>query len=611
MSPRTSLGLAIVVASAAVAAHAGDDRLLLSAPNSLGQQGLVRTTSARIDDADAMLGFTGRGFFTGDFVIDGVDAVTFAEGNAAFGIGLFEHLELSLMTRAATVQSSARVEPVSSLGDLLASVKGGAGFGVVSVAASARLQAPTRHQNRIGLDPLNLGVGGAAHVTLDLVEQGLPLRAHLNGGYMFQTAKLQGDAATNPFFFGGQDGALLALATQQWFFDHAHFGLGVEAPLPYVTPFVELWYETAIGSTEYAFFGDAWMIVTPGLRAGFGGLRVDVAVDAGLSGQDVTVPINGQPYNPYYAVRAGVSHSFDLFGAPGSGGGGGGAFARLEGCVTAKGAPVPLAVVTVSANGQPGPRLAVDDKGCISSPVQAGPLSIAVSAPGHAPTTVTAQAEVGAVARVDVTLTATPQRGMLQGFVTTKDDEAVEATVKVVDALGAKEPVAATGGAFELDVAAGGVVVIAMAPGHLARGLRVAVDEGGRRTVTLVLPKEPKKRSVTLAADRLEMGARVPFVFRSQRLQSTAGYLLDEIADVLHQNPTVRVSVEVHTDPSEAEDASVAKALTEGRALVVKDALSDLGIDASRIETAGYGITQLVGPPNDPKNRRVEILLVK
>ena len=45
------------------------------------------------------------------------------------------------------------------------------------------------------------------------------------------------------------------------------------------------------------------------------------------------------------------------------------------------------------------------------------------------------------------------------------------------------------------------------------------------------------------------------------------------------------------------------------RALVIPGARR-LGIDPARLETAGYGIKQLVGPPNDPRNRRVELLVI-
>jgi len=611
-------GLLVTLALLAVATSArgvDDERLVLVAPNTLGQAGLVRTTSALIEDTGtAWLGMSGRVFATPDFVVDGAtDAATFLEGQGSMGLALFRALELSLQTRAGAVLSSARTQPATSLGDTTLGLKGGWSFGLVGVAATARLGLPSR-ATKVGFDLGNAAAGGAGLVTLDLLEVGLPLRVHLNAGYQLQLGRFAAENnADNPFFLDGEDGALIAMAAQQWFFDQASVGVGVEAPLPYLTPFVELWYQTAIGADDYAVFGNTRLTLTPGLRLGVGGLRVDLALDVGLSGTagglaiDPALLTTGQPVNPLWGGRVAVAHAFDLLG----GGGGGGRFARLEGCATANGAPVLGAVAVVAIDGQPGPRLAADAAGCFAAPVQAGALAVTITAPQHNSVVVNVAAAAGATVRADAALAATPARARLKGYVTNKDDEAIEAALTLIDAAGVHDAGTSVGGAFDLDVAAGPVTIVARAPGSLALGHTIVLPPDGRRTLTLQLRKEPKKRSVTLGADRLELTGRVPFVFRSERLQSTAGYLLDEIADLMLMNPGLRLSIEVHTDPSELEDASAAKSLTEGRATVLKDALVELGVDPARLEASGYGITQLLGPPNDPKNRRVDLLIIK
>lgn len=615
MHARGLLVALALLAAVTPARAAADDRLVLVAPNTLGQVGLVRTTSALIEDTGtAWLGLSGRVFATPDFVLDGTtDVATFLEGQGSLGLALFRVLELSLQTRAGGVLSSARTQPTTSLGDATLGLKGGWSFGLVGVGVSARLGLPSRAA-KVGFDLGNVAAAGAGLVTLDLLEIGLPLRVHLNGGYQLQPGRFAADInANNPNFLEGEDGALIAMAAQQWFFDSVHAGVGVEVPLPFLTPFVEVWYQAALGANDYAYFGDAWLTLTPGLRLGLGGLRVDLALDVGLSGTGGGLAIDpalltvGQPVNPLWAGRVAVAHAFDLFG----GGAGGGSFARLEGCATAQGAPVPGAVAVVTVDGQPGPRLAADAAGCFSAPVQAGALTVTVTAPLHSSVVVSAAAAAGAIARADAALVAMPARARIKGFITNKDDEAIEATLTVIDAVGNHAAGASVGGAFDLDVAAGPVTLIARAPGALALGHTVVLGPDDRRFLTLQLRKEPKKRSVTLGADRLELTGRVPYVFKSERMQSTAGYLLDEIADLMLTNPGVRLSIEAHTDPSEVEDASAAKALTEGRATVLKDALIELGVDAARLETSGYGFTQLVGPANDPKNRRVELIVIK
>jgi len=625
-------GVFMVAAATPAQAAPVDDRLVLTAPNMLGQTGLVRTSSAIIGDTGlAYLGFGGRGFVSSDFVVPGKDdANTFLEGNAVLGFSVMRVLEVSLATRAGANLNSARAQPQASVGDTALTIKGGYGFGLVSAAASVTAGLPTR-SNKVGFDVGNANVGGAAHLTFDLVPQGIPLRAHVLGGYTLQLAHFaEGDVAANPYFLDGPDGALIALATQQWFYDHVSAGLGVEAPLPYVTPFLEVWYQAALGVDDYAYFGDAWLTLTPGVRFGIGGLRVDLAADIGLSGTaggaavDVAQVIDGQPINPLWTARIAVSHAFDLFGgsrAAGSspvagvvvGGGGGGNMGRLEGCVKDESGPVTDAAVAFSVDGSAGPRVLVDDKGCYALPVNAGTATIAVSSAGHDEATASAKVDGGSTARADVMLkrNGSPSgQGHIVGFVTNKDDETVNVKLQVTDKQGTRDAGASVAGAFDLAVKPGPTLVTATAPGYLAQGVSFNVESGGRRTTTFVMRKVPKKRSATLKGDKLETANRIPFVFKNARLQSTANYLLDEIADILITNPTVRVSIEAHTDTSEMADPSDAKALTEARAQSVKDALVALGIAPERLETMGAGIKSPIGNGSDPKNRRVEFVVV-
>lgn len=582
---------------------------MLQAPNVLGQQGLVRTTSALIGPTgSASLGLSSRLFFNPDFVLEGVtDANTFIEGNVVAGFGLFEVLELSLQTRAAANLNSARAQPSTSVGDTTVAVKGGYSFGVVAAGGSVRLGLPTR-ANKVGFDFGNLGTAFLGVVTVDLLAIDVPVRLHVNGGYTLQTARFaEEDAAKNPFFLDGADGALLALSTQQWFFDQVSGGVGVEVPLPYVTPFVELWYQAAIGADDYDYAGDAWIIATPGVRLGVGGLRIDLAADIGLGGTaGGAAPladqlVDGQPLNPLFAGRIAIAHSFDLTGS-----GGGGSFARLEGCVADEHGAVPGAVVAVAVDGQPGPRLLADDKGCFSAPVQPGVWQLSVSEPDHAAVVVAAAAGTPA----KVTLVSQRRSGRIAGFVTNKDDESIDVELEVKDGPAFRSVGKSSSGAFDVQVSSGSVVVVARAEGYLTQGTSVFVEPGARRTRTFVMRKVPKKRAAALTADKIETTARIPFEFKKPRLQSTAEYLLDEVADLLLANPTMRVSIEVHTDPSEVVDATEAKALTETRALAVKDALVERGVDATRTESSGYGLTQPLAP-NDPRNRRVEFVLLK
>lgn len=86
---------------------------------------------------------------------------------------------------------------------------------------------------------------------------------------------------------------------------------------------------------------------------------------------------------------------------------------------------------------------------------------------------------------------------------------------------------------------------------------------------------------------------------------------LKQIADVLKENPAVRIKIVGHTD-SDGDDASNLD-LSKRRGAAVKNALvNNYGIDAGRIETDGKGEKAPVAPndnaTNKALNRRVEFI---
>lgn len=86
---------------------------------------------------------------------------------------------------------------------------------------------------------------------------------------------------------------------------------------------------------------------------------------------------------------------------------------------------------------------------------------------------------------------------------------------------------------------------------------------------------------------------------------------LKEIANILNENPEVKIKVIGHTDADGADAANLD--LSKRRAAAVKSELvRSFGIDAGRIETDGRGEAEPVGPNNSPAgkalNRRVEFI---
>jgi outer membrane protein OmpA-like peptidoglycan-associated protein len=80
---------------------------------------------------------------------------------------------------------------------------------------------------------------------------------------------------------------------------------------------------------------------------------------------------------------------------------------------------------------------------------------------------------------------------------------------------------------------------------------------------------------------------------------------------MLQDHPDLRLTIEGHTD-SDGDDAQN-QGLSERRAASVKAFLVEAyGVDASRLETAGFGESTPVAPNNTPEgkqqNRRVDLV---
>jgi len=86
---------------------------------------------------------------------------------------------------------------------------------------------------------------------------------------------------------------------------------------------------------------------------------------------------------------------------------------------------------------------------------------------------------------------------------------------------------------------------------------------------------------------------------------------LKGIADVLKENPDVKVKIVGHTDSDGADATNLD--LSKRRGASVKDALvKTFGIEASRLESDGLGETKPIAPNDTPVNkalnRRVEFI---
>src|SRR5210317_1782720 len=121
-------------------------------------------------------------------------------------------------------------------------------------------------------------------------------------------------------------------------------------------------------------------------------------------------------------------------------------------------------------------------------------------------------------------------------------------------------------------------------------------------------PNTPKGATVN-EAGCWSLQATALYDSNSSYIRTEAYPLLDEVASILEKNPEMEVEVQGHTDNTGS--AKYNQWLSEKRAQKVKDYLVSKGIDPSRLEAKGYGLTQPVASnateEGRAQNRRVEL----
>ncbi len=115
-------------------------------------------------------------------------------------------------------------------------------------------------------------------------------------------------------------------------------------------------------------------------------------------------------------------------------------------------------------------------------------------------------------------------------------------------------------------------------------------------------------------ARKIQILDKVHFKFMSAEIQEASFEMLDQVAQILLDNPQVLfVQIEGHTDRTGERKFNMSLSLK--RAQAVGDYLSRKGVAASRLNAKGYGDTRPVDYRNGPEanfnNRRVEFNILK
>jgi OOP family OmpA-OmpF porin len=122
-------------------------------------------------------------------------------------------------------------------------------------------------------------------------------------------------------------------------------------------------------------------------------------------------------------------------------------------------------------------------------------------------------------------------------------------------------------------------------------------------------PEGCRTRRIVVTSTDIEILSPIAFVDNTAELAPSSDRIIDSVARSLINNPSILViEVRGHSDsllhPADRAD------LARKRADVVAARLVAQGVDPTRVTTYGASDSELAYPADDPRNRRVEFLIV-
>ncbi|MEW6430084.1 MAG: OmpA family protein [Myxococcota bacterium] len=596
---------------------------------SVGQYGIgtVFVPSARLGAKGVVrVSFLGEYFNQGDFPVRGAQnirsGITFAASFQPFTWGEV------FLAYGASANTNNKTSPnlLQALGDLTLGIKGSYQFfNGFWAGADLRLLTFSGVGNQ-GVDKFAFGFKPTLLATYDwrALSKSVPLVSTAALGFTFDsTAGL----ITNQTLNASEQ---FALGINEY--HRITFGLAVEVPLPFATPFIEYTLSAPLGVPAGGLIGpDTQPVGTTeampqnlNLGAKITAVK-DLTVTSGVNiGLSRKVGL-GVPATPPWNFYVSAAFAIDPFQR--------GEIKRIEtvrlkkeetvkppprlaGTVTDKESGKPVAGVLIDIAGSP--RVASDDKGAFTTQEVKGPkVTLKASRDGYKS------------AEQTVELPADPAKPLPKVALVLEPD--VKKAKFAITATAAKKPVKAqiaiqgdfegagsaqleTGDApAEAELPAGKYVVNATADGFLAQTREVQVTPGATMAVAFELVPAPKKPLVIFKGDKIEILQQVHFQSGKSVILADSFNLLAQVVDAIIKNGVKRVRVEGHTDNRGKKDAN--QKLSEDRARAVADYLIAQGIEAQRIESVGYGDSKPVAPNLTARgrelNRRVEFIVLE
>jgi OmpA-OmpF porin, OOP family len=606
-----------------------DPKNLRHTSSMVGGVGLLRVAGAELGTRGLLrFSATGEYFKNGDFPVRDAENTRTA-GTFALSYVPLDSLEVfAAYTVAANTNSRSSPNLIQALGDVTLGARGtrrwapGLWAGVdLRVMSFSGVGNQDVGRYAFGFAPRLL-------TTYDVreLDPRLPLRAHANLGLILDGT---GDLVRSTRLNAAEEYALNINRYHRF-----GLGLGVEAPLPAITPFLEfnLAYPLGVGSEGLvAPNGETVSAASAANKTINLGLKItavrDVAFTVGAElGLTRTVGL-GVPATPPFNLFFGASYTVDLLNrgaatkivetvrerpvdgpaAPQT--------AQVTGTVvdaeTRK--PIPGVLVTVPGAGLPPVATDLRTGRFLTHALPAGAVRLAAQKEGYRLVEHDVTLTPGEVATVELTMEAMARPATFT-LSTTSKKKPVAATLKLQGPKSQELTTSESATApTKVEVPAGRYVVNVTAPGFLAQTRDVQVSEGATLELAFELEPEPKKRLVEVKENKIEILQQVYFGTGKAVILADSYPLLAQVVDAIVRNDIKRVRIEGHTDNQGNPEFNLQ--LSKDRAEAVAAHLVKAGIDASRLEVEGYGDARPIAPNLTPRgrdlNRRVEFVILE
>jgi len=222
----------------------------------------------------------------------------------------------------------------------------------------------------------------------------------------------------------------------------------------------------------------------------------------------------------------------------------------------------------------------------------------------------------GSSATVEVALVAKISNGNVRGKVVDRAGKGMAATLRFIGAT-TFESRADGSGAFSAALPAGPYRVVVDVTGFPSKEVPLDIAAGQDRQLEVTM--RAANPDVTLTPQAIVL--RVPIRFKPGAPKLAPGIKaeLDGVADLVAEHPEIKMlRIEAHWSGAGRrgkKGADPSKQLTERQAKAIRDYLIAKGAPAERLEAVGVGgdvpLVPNIGPGNQAKNRRVELVVVR